>query len=169
MSETEYLKFIRSGNGALPSYFKDHLTLILSDGLAYPVIGHIEQIDKGISDTTGTITLKAAFSNPQRFLIPGMFAKIVAQGEVRQGALLIPQKAVKELLDNTFVIVVTEDNKASSKQVKLGATIGNMWLVEEGLTENDRIVVEGIDKVKQGTALNVTMIQPDDLQTPAKQ
>jgi membrane fusion protein (multidrug efflux system) len=98
-----------------------------------------------------------------------MFAKIVAQGEVRQGALLIPQKAVKELLDNTFVIVVTEDNKASSKQVKLGATIGNMWLVEEGLTENDRIVVEGIDKVKQGTALNVTMIQPDDLQTPAKQ
>ena len=168
MSENEYLKFMRSGNGLLPAYFKDHLKLILSDSKEYPLIGHVEQIDRGMSDTTGTITMKASFDNPQNFLLPGMFARVVAQETVRQGALLIPQKAVKEVLDNTFVTVVTDDNMAESRQVKLGDRIGDMWLVEEGLSASDRVVVEGIDKVKQGSLLQVTMLQPD-VQTPAKQ
>ncbi|MBP2663344.1 MAG: acrE 2, partial [Firmicutes bacterium] len=168
MSETEYLQYIRSGNGSLPASFKDHLQLMLSDGKEYPFIGQVEQIDRGVSDTTGTITLKASFDNPQNFLLPGMFARVVVQEDVRKGAFLIPQKAVKQVLDNTFVIVVTDDNKAESRQVKLGNKIGDMWLVEEGLTATDRIVVEGIDKVKQGTALQVAMVQPD-AQTPVKQ
>lgn len=168
MSENEYLKFIRSGNGSLPASFKEQLKLILSDGKEYPLSGHVEQIDRGISDTTGTITMKASFDNPQHFLLPGMFARVVVQETVRQGALLIPQKAVKQVLDNTFIIVVTDDNKAESRQVKLGDKIGDMWLVEEGLSANDRVVVEGIDKAKQGSSLQVTMIEPDAL-TPAKQ
>ncbi|HWR06640.1 efflux RND transporter periplasmic adaptor subunit [Sporomusa sp.] len=168
MSETEYLEFIRNGNGSLPANFKEHLKLVLGDGTEYPLIGRVEQIDRGISNTTGTITIKASFDNPQNYLLPGMFARVVAQETVRQGALLIPQKAVKEVLDNTFVIVVTEDNKAESRQVKLGDRIGNMWLVEEGLSGTDRVIVDGIDKVKQGNALQVTMIQPD-AQTPARQ
>ena len=169
MSENEYLKFLRSGNGALPAFFRDHLTLTLSDGVSYPLIGHVEQIDKGINETTGTITLKAAFDNPQNLLAPGMFAKIVAQGDVRQGALLIPQRAVKELLDKTIVTIVTKDNKAESRRVKMGNKVGDMWIVEDGLTVDDRVVVEGIDKVKQGAKLKVTMIEPEDLATPAKQ
>jgi membrane fusion protein (multidrug efflux system) len=168
MSETEYLEFIRNGNGSLPANFKEHLKLVLGDGTEYPLIGRVEQIDRGISNTTGTITIKASFDNPQNYLLPGMFARVVAQETVRQGALLIPQKAVKEVLDNTFVIVVTEDNKAESRQVKLGDRIGDMWLVEEGLSGTDRVIVDGIDKVKQGNALQVTMIQPD-AQTPARQ
>ncbi|SDE81088.1 Multidrug efflux pump subunit AcrA [Sporomusa acidovorans DSM 3132] len=168
MSENEYLTFIRSGNGTLPESFKDHLKLVLSDGKEYSLIGHVEQIDKGINDTTGTITIKASFDNPQRFLLPGMFARVVVQETVRPGALLIPQKAVKQVLDNTFVFVVTDDNKAESRQVKLGERIGDMWLVEDGLSTTDRIVVEGIDKVKQGNDLQVTMVQPDE-QTPARQ
>lgn len=167
MSENEYLSFIRSGNGSLPPSFKDHLKLVLSDGKEYPLIGHVEQIDRGISETTGTITLKASFDNPQKFLLPGMFARVVAQESVRQGALLIPQKAVKQVLDNTFVTIVTDDNKAESRQVKLGNKIGTMWLVEEGLSANDRVVVEGIDKAKQGSLLQVTMLEPDAL-SPAK-
>lgn len=169
MSENEYLNFAQLGNGTLPSNFKDNLKLTLSNGAEYPLIGHIEQIDKGVSDTTGTITLKAAFSNPQKLLLPGMFARVSAQGDVRQEALLIPQRAVKELLENTFVTVVTKDNKAESRSVKMGNKVGNMWIVEEGLTVDDCIVVEGIDKVKQGTTLKVTMIEPEDLQTPTKQ
>lgn len=168
MSETEYLTYIRSGNGVLPTGFKEHLKLVLSDGKEYPAIGRVEQIDRGISDTTGTITMKASFDNPQNFLLPGMFARVVVQEGVQPGALLIPQKAVKEILENTFVTVVTADNKAESRQVKLGDTIGDMWRVESGLTADDRVVVEGIDKVKPGTALTVTMIQPDD-QTPVNQ
>lgn len=168
MSETEYLNYIRSGNGTLPANFKEHLQLILSDGKEYPLIGQVEQIDRGISDTTGTITVKASFDNPQNFLLPGMFARVFVQEAVRQGALLIPQKAVKEVLDNTFVIVITADNTAESRQVKLGDKIGDMWLVEVGLNATDCVVVEGIDKVKQGNELQVTMVQPD-AQTPAKQ
>ncbi|WP_378956801.1 efflux RND transporter periplasmic adaptor subunit [Pelosinus sp. sgz500959] len=168
MSENEYLNLAQLGNGNLPNSFKDNLKLILSNGTQYPLAGHIEQIDKGISDATGTITIKAAFSNPQKMLLPGMFAKVSAQGEVTQGALLIPQRAVTELLNKTFISVVTDDNKAQSRQVTMGERIGNLWLVKDGVTINDRIIVEGLTKVKDGTALEVIMVQPDQLQIPAK-
>ena len=168
MSENEYLNLAQLGNGNLPSSFKDNLKLTLSNGTQYPLVGHVEQVDKGVSDATGTITIKAAFSNPQKMLMPGMFAKVVAQGEVNQGALLIPQRAVTELLNKTFVSVVTDDNKAQSRQVTMGERIGNLWLVKDGVTVNDRIIVEGLTKVKDGTALEVVMIQPDQLQIPAK-
>lgn len=169
MSENEYLKFALAGNGALPDSFKNNIKLTLSNGAEYPLVGSIEQIDKGISDTTGTITLKASFSNPQRLLIPGMFAKVSAQGEMLQGALLIPQRAVKELLGKTFVTVVTDDNKAASRAVELGAKVGNLWLVEKGLTVGERVVVEGMDKAKTGTMLEVTMMGPDELTNPVEQ
>lgn len=168
MSENEYLNLVQLGNGTLPSTFKDNLKLTLSNGTQYPVLGHIEQVDKGVTDTTGTITLKASFSNPQNSLMPGMFARVVTQGELHQGALLIPQRAVTELLNKTFVTVVTDDNKAESRVVTMGERIGNLWLVQDGLTANDRVIVEGTNKVKEGTALQVTMIQADELQIPAK-
>ena len=169
MSENEYLNLVQLGNGTLPSTFKDNLKLTLSNGTTYPVLGHIEQIDKGVSDTTGTLTLKASFSNPQNILLPGMFSRVIAQGQLHQGAILIPQRAVKELLNKTFVTVVTDENKAESRVVTMGERIGNMWLVKDGLTTNDRIIVEGINKVKDGTALQVIMIQANELQNSAKQ
>lgn len=170
MSENEYIKLTRQGQGVLPGAFNDNnLKLILSDDSEYPLKGQIEQIDKGMSDTTGTITIKALFSNPQRFLTPGMFAKIVASGEIRRGALLIPQRAVKELLDSTFVTVITDDNKAESRQVKMGEKVGNLWVVDEGLTANDLIVVEGVDKAKPGAELKITMMAPDEFQIPVTQ
>lgn len=170
MSENEYIKLTRQGQGALPSAFNDNnLQLILSDGSEYPLKGQIEQIDKGMSDTTGTITIKALFSNPQKFLTPGMFAKIVAQDEVRRGALLVSQRAVKEMLDSTFVTVVTGDNKAESRQVKMGKKVGNLWIVEEGLMANDLVIVEGVDKGKQGAELKITMVAPDEFQIPVTQ
>jgi membrane fusion protein (multidrug efflux system) len=168
MSENEYLNLVQLGNGTLPSTFKDNLKLTLSNGTQYPLLGRIEQVDKGVTDTTGTITLKASFSNPQNILMPGMFARIVTQGALHQGALLIPQRAVTELLNKTFVTVVTDENKAESREVTMGERIGNLWLVQNGLTVNDRVIVEGTNKVKAGTALQVTMIQADELQIPAK-
>jgi len=169
MSENEYLNLIQLGNGTLPSTFKENLQLTLSNGTKYSALGQIEQVDKGVSDTTGTITLKASFSNPQNILLPGMFARVVTQGQLHQGAILIPQRAVTELLNKTFVTVVTDEDKAETRIVTMGERIGNMWLVQEGLTTNDRVIVEGINKVKEGTALQITMIQPDGLKIPAKQ
>ncbi|MCE5286002.1 MAG: efflux RND transporter periplasmic adaptor subunit [Pelosinus sp.] len=169
MSENEYLKFAQLGNGALPENIKNNLKLILSNGTEYPVMGHIEQIDRGINTDTGSITLKAVFANSQRLLLPGMFARISAQGEVRQGAILIPQRAVQQILGKTFVTVIGEGDTAESRPVKMGVKVGNMWLVEEGLTENDRVVVEGTNKIQPGAPVQVTMIGPDDLTTPAQQ
>ena len=169
MSENEYIKLSRLGQGSLPASFRGNLRLVLSDGSEYSLTGSVEQIDKGIGDTTGAIMIKASFNNSERFLVPGMFAKIIVPGELRAGAILIPQRAVKELLDETFVAVVGADNKAESRKVKMGERVGNRWVVNEGLAPGDVVVVEGIDKVKQGTDLNITMITPEVLQNPAEQ
>jgi len=169
MSENEYLRLAKLGRGASPSEWGLELKLVLSDGTAYPLTGRIEQVDRGLAQDTGTLTLKAVFSNPQKILIPGMFARIETQGETRQGALLIPQRAVQELLGKTFVTVVGEGDKAETRPVKMGPRVGNLWLVEEGLTATDRVVVEGFAKAAPGALLNVVMMQPDELQIPANQ
>lgn len=168
MSENEYLKFAQLGNGSLPEYLKKSLTLMLADGTEYPLQGYVEQIDKGVSTTTGSIMLKASFDNPNRLLLPGMFAKVVMKGNVQQGALLIPQKAVKEVLEQKFVTVVSAEGKAESRLVTIGNKVDNMYIVLDGITENDVIVVEGLDKLQEGTALNVTMIEPTELSSAKK-
>lgn len=169
MSENEYLRFARIGGGVSPAEWGRDLKLILSDGSQYPLTGQVEQVDRGLAQDTGTLTLKAVFGNPQKTLVPGMFARVVAQSEMRQGALLIPQRAVQDLLGKTFVTLVAEGNKAEQRLVKMGPRIGNLWLVEEGLTANDRVIVEGFLKTPPGTPLNVVMIGPDELQILARQ
>ena len=168
MSENEYLKFAQMGNGSLPDAFKQNLKLTLANGAVYGGVGTVEQIDKGISTTTGTITMKASFDNAQKLLLPGMFGRIVAMGEVKPNALLIPQRAVKELLDSNYVIIITADNKAERRAVKMGGKVGNMWIVESGLTADDRVIVEGIDKVKSGAAVKATMLSPEQFASPAQ-
>jgi len=168
MSENEYLRLAQLGRGAGAADWGNNLQLVLSDGSQYANAGRIEQVDRGLSQSTGTLTMKAVFDNAQQMLIPGMFARVVAQGEVRQGALLIPQRAVQQLLGKTFVTVVGPDSKAESRPVRMGPRVGGLWVVEEGLTTTDRIVVEGFLKTPPGTLMNATMIGPDDLQGSAK-
>ncbi len=168
MSENEYLQFAKN-KGASPAEWGRDLRLILSDGSTYPLTGQIEQVDKGLATGTGTLSFKASFANPDKLLVPGMFARVAVQSEVRPGALLIPQRAVQQMLDKTLVTVVGEGEKAETRVVKMGTKVGNMWVVEEGVTENDRIVVEGFLKTPPGTPVSVIMIGPDELQTPAKQ
>jgi len=167
MSEGEYLKFTRIGN--TPDQWGKNLKLLLSDGSEYPFPGQVEQIDRGLSQETGTLTIKAVFANPQKLLIPGMFARVIAQGETRPGALLVPERAVQEMLGKTFVTVVGQGDKAEQKAVKMGPKIGMMWVVEEGITEGERVVVEGFAKAPPGTPLQVTMISPEDIKPAAKQ
>lgn len=164
MSENEYLKFARMGSS--PDAWGQSLKLFLSDGSEYPLAGRLEQIDRGMANQTGTLTMKAAFGNPQQLLIPGMFARIMATGETRKGALLIPQRAVQELLGKTFVTVVGADSKAETKPVKMGPKIGSLQIVEEGLSLQDVVVVEGFAKAQPGTPLKTTMIGLDDLKIP---
>ncbi len=169
MSENEYLRMANTGRNASSPDWGSNLKLVLSDGSEYPLTGQIEQVDRGLAQDTGTLTMKATFANPQKILIPGMFARIVAQGETRQGALLVPQRAVQQLLGKTFVTVVGPDNKAESRPVTMGPRVGALWVVDEGLTAADKVVVEGFLKTPPGTVMNVTMIGPQELQSSAKQ
>lgn len=168
LSENEYLRLSRLGRGTSPSEWGLELKLVLSDGSQYALTGQIEQVDRSLAQDTGTLTLKAVFANPQKLLVPGMFARVIAQGETRQGALLIPQRAVQELLGKTFVTVVAEGDKAETRPVIMGPRVGDLWLVEEGLSATDVVVVEGGAKVAPGTPLKVEIIGPDAMQTPAK-
>ena len=157
MSENEYLKlFSRTqGIGALEPGQK--IQIKLSDGQEYPIPGSIEQVDSGMGQGTGTMTLKALVDNPQKLLLPGMFARVVAAGEVRKDAIAIPQRAVQELLGKTFVTVVGEGEKAESRPVKMGPRVGSLWVVEEGLKPGDRVIVEGALKTPPGTVVKVTI------------
>ena len=99
---------------------------------------------------TGTIRVAATFPNPQNVLRPGQFARVRAQMALKKGALLIPQRAVSETQGKYLVAVVGPENKIAIKQVKAAERYGQLWVIEEGLTAGDKVVAEGIQKVRDG-------------------
>lgn len=158
VSENEYLK--------LSSFFNsdtNNVTITLSDGTEYPIPGHLVQVDRSLTTNTGTLAINALFDNPDGLLLPGMFARVKVTGEVLPNAILIPQRAVQQLLDKTFVMVVGPDNKSVTKAVTVGDKIGSYWIVTSGLDTNDTVIVEGLTKLQEGVDLNVTMVTPEDL------
>ena len=164
MSENEYLKLAQAHNDSGVASL-ENMTLVLSDGSTYAEKGTVDQVDKGVTEGTGTLTLKASFNNPNHLLLPGMFGRIQANAGTTKNAMLIPQRAVKELLYKKFVYTVDGDNKVDMKEVKMGARVGRMWLVESGLDGNETIVVEGIQKVNKGSLVEQTAITEKDLDT----
>ncbi|HWR39869.1 MAG TPA: efflux RND transporter periplasmic adaptor subunit [Patescibacteria group bacterium] len=163
ISENDYLAVARTARNRGEKDEETLVTLILGDGSKYGITGHVEQVDRGISQQTGTLTLKAIFANPQFLLMPGMFARTQVVGDVRKGALLIPQRALQEMLGKNFVTVVAEGDKAERRSVKTGPKIGNMIIIEEGLNSGERVVVEGFQKAQPGTALKVTMMTEEEI------
>ena len=163
LAENDYLKLM-NGNTANGGELKD-VTLQLSDGSIYPQKGVVNQVDRSVDSTTGTLTLKAQFPNPTGVLLPGMFAKINVVGATRPNAILIPQRAVTDLMYKHFVNVIGSDNKIEMREVKLGARIGRLWMVESGLDGTETIVVEGTQKVAKGSSVKPEMITEKDLDT----
>lgn len=158
VSEDEYLK--------LSSFFNSdtgNVTITLSDGTEYPIAGKLEQVDRALANNTGTLAINAVFDNPDGLLIPGMFARVKITGETVPNAILIPQRAVQQLLDKSFVMVVGPDGKSATKAVTLGDKVGSFWIVKDGLTTDDTVIVEGLTKLREGVPLNVTMVTPDEL------
>ena len=163
MSENEYLRLAQANQGAIPSQWGSEVSLVLSNGMAYPGIGKVQQIDRALGQSTGSLLIKAQFNNPQQTLIPGMFGRVTISGGTREDAMLIPQRAVQQVLEKTFVTVVGEENKAVSREVTLGDKVGSYWIVESGLTTEDVVVVEGLTKLQEGAQLNVTMATAEQL------
>lgn len=148
MSENEYLALNKDKNGT--GRLGDALKLRLSDGSIYGETGKIVQVNPNLSG--GQLSMKAAFPNPDNLLVPGMYAAVVSDNEIAKGSLLIPTKALVQLLNKDIVDVVV-DGKITQKAVKTGGTYGIYTIIESGLDENDVIVVDGQNKVQVGQAV----------------
>ncbi len=161
MSENEYLNLrqLRQNSAA----WGEDVSITLSNGSVYPLHGKVAQVDRGMANNTGTLTVKASFPNPDAVLVPGMFARVKIDNSVKKDALLVPQRAVQQVLEKSYVMVVDENKKAKACQVTLGKKVGSFWLVESGLMGNENIVVEGLTKVQEGIALEPAEVTPQDL------
>jgi len=129
------------------------LQLIFADGTTYPREGRVYAVDRQINPSTGALRVEALFPNPGNALRPGQFARVRVKFDTRKGALLVPQRAVSELQGSYQIVVVGSDNKAHIRPVKVGERSGALWIIEEGLKPGERVVVEGIQKVKEGAAV----------------
>jgi RND family efflux transporter MFP subunit len=157
VSEQEYLDF----NRRFPTQAsreaetrRVQLELILADGTVYPKKGTVYFADREVNPTTGAIRIAGLFPNPGNILRPGQFGRVRTSTQTRQGALLVPQRAVSELQGSYQVAVVGSDNKVNIRPVKVGERVGTMWIIEEGLKPGERVVVEGLQKVRPGAPVN---------------
>ena len=161
ISETQYLAFLRLHELNSGSMENATVTITLSNGREYPITGNLVQADRALASNTGTLTVKALFANPDGMLLPGMFARVRLGGEVVPNA--IPQRAIQQILDKTFVIVVGADNKSETRNVELGEKIGSYYIIRSGVNPGDVVVVEGLTKLQAGMDMNVTMVTPEEM------
>lgn len=139
--------------------------LILGNGRPYPNKGKFYADDRNFDVKTGSIHVELTFPNPGNLLHPGQFGKVRAVMETKKGALVIPQEAVTELQGSQQVVVITDDNKATMRAVKMGERSGAMWEVTEGLKPGEKVVVEGMQKVRPGSPVVVKEWTPPAEQT----
>jgi membrane fusion protein, multidrug efflux system len=139
---------------SVPPQDKGMLSLVLSDGTAYPQRGDPVLANRNVDIKTGTIQVEGVFPNPKHLLRPGQYAKVRAATDVKTGAILVPQRAVSELQGLFQVAVVGPGDKIEIRPVTTGDRIGSLWIIEKGLSPGDRVVVEGIQKVKPDMVVN---------------
>jgi RND family efflux transporter MFP subunit len=131
------------------------LQLILGDGNAYEHPGTISFADREVNPATGAIRIAGVFPNPNNLLRPGGYGRVRLSARTVPGAKLVPQRAVTELQGSHQVAVVGPDNKVSIRPVTVGDRVGTLWIVTEGLKAGERVIVEGLLKVRDGAVVNV--------------
>jgi membrane fusion protein (multidrug efflux system) len=124
--------------------------LTLADGTDYPLPGRLDFVDAAIDQKSGTWQARISVPNPERLLRPGLFVRVIVPAFESPNAIRIPQAAVQELQDLKSVYVVASDNKAESRQIVSNTRVGNEWVVDSGLRPGDRVVVEGMAKLRPG-------------------
>jgi RND family efflux transporter MFP subunit len=162
LSEQEYIHFADRINADAQKQIPSNgppFELILADGSVYPHTGTGLLANRQVDVSTGSIQIVCSFPNPQNFLRPGQFGRLRAAPEVRRGALLVPQKAVSELQGDYQVAVVGGGNKVSIRAVKAGDRVGPMWIVEGGVKPGEQVVVEGLQKVQNGSIVKIKQPQ----------
>ncbi len=150
VSEQEYLSL--TGRTSPMNHLE--LELILSDGTVHPHKGRFSFADRQVNSSTGAIQLTGLFPNPGNRLRPGLYGKVHASIGTHAGALLVPQKAVNEMQGNYSVAVVDPDNTIRFSVVKVGDRIGQAWIVEDGVKPGERVVTDGLFKIRPGAPVN---------------
>ncbi|HKE10469.1 MAG TPA: efflux RND transporter periplasmic adaptor subunit [Myxococcota bacterium] len=142
------------------------LELTLTNGDTFPERGTFIFVNRQVDERTGTLLVKGEFPNPRNLLRPGGYAKIRAVTSLKKGALLVPQRAVSELQGTYHVAVVDKDNKVSIRNVVPGSRVESLWIIEKGLEPNERVIVEGLQKVRDGMVVNVQAAAPGAGESP---
>src|ERR1700723_2774133 len=155
ISERDYVLVQKNSNTIFSKhaigFFGNSLELILTDGSFYAQKGKILLADRQVDPNTGTIRIVAAFPNPGNILRPGQYGRVRVETGMKKGALLTPQSAVVQSQGSYQVGVVGSDHKVSMRTVKPGQTVGTMWVIDEGLKAGEQVVVEGLQKLRDGT------------------
>jgi len=130
--------------------------LLLEDGSAYPLPGSLKFSEVTVDQSTGSITLRATFPNPKQVLLPGMFVRAILEEGVNEHAILVPQRGVtRNPKGEPLVLVVASGEKVEQRPIKVVRTVGENWLVSEGLKTGDRVILEGIQRARPGTTVKV--------------
>jgi membrane fusion protein (multidrug efflux system) len=173
VSEREYLQAaarinvaVQGGerSGAAPA----ELELVLADGSVYPPRGKFMLPNREVDPKTGAIVVQGVFPNPDGVLRPGLYARVRAVTATKTGALLVPQRAVRELQGAYQVVVVGADDTIDMRPVEVGARVDSLWVIERGLKPGERVVVEGLQKVRQGIKVSVQVAAEAEKPTGAQ-
>jgi len=160
ITETQYLTIARHLAKEKPEEIEEreaNLELILIDDSVYEHKGRADFINREVDATTGAMLIQASFPNPQNLLRPGQFARVKAQAQVVKDAILVPQRCVMELQGLYNVYVVDAENKVVSREVTAGPKVDSFWLIEKGLKPGEKIIYEGIQKVRDGATVKPTL------------
>lgn len=157
ITEADYLRYVRYAQAqgidleTSPQREENKLELILADGSVHDNKGHIDFANREIDPTTGTLLLQASFPNPNGIIRPGQFARVRGVVDVLKGAVLVPQRSVKELQGNYQVFVINDSSRVELRTVEMGPKVGNLWTVASGLQPGEKVIFEGIQRVSSGT------------------
>jgi membrane fusion protein (multidrug efflux system) len=141
-------------NGVLKRSNSAQVKLILEDGSSYPLTGTLKFSEVTVEQSTGSVTLRAVFPNPKQDLLPGMFVRAILVEGVNENAIIIPQRGVtRNPKGDAVVMVVGAEEKVEPRPIKVVRTVGDSWLVSDGLKAGDRVILEGLQKARPGTAV----------------
>lgn len=133
------------------------VTILLEDGSRYDHDGKLAFLEVTVDPSTGSFTVRVDVPNPKHLLLPGMYVRTIIAAGIRHGALLVPQRGIaRDPTGNTSAMIVDADGKVERRAVKVNRTVGDKWLVESGLAEGDRVVVEGLQKIQPGVLVQAS-------------
>jgi membrane fusion protein (multidrug efflux system) len=160
ITETQYLEFNRHKakvGSKQPDDGEAKFELILIDGSLYGYNGKLDFVDREVDTTTGAMLVQASFPNPDRLLRPGQFTRVRIKMQVVIDAILIPQRCVMEIQGLYNVFVVDSNNKIEIREIQVGTKVGSSWMITEGLKPGEKVVYEGLQKVRDGVTVNPTI------------